>query len=75
VLLEEHIEELAYICSREVGKNLDEARGANWPVLYSLVRRRSASTEASKAPTGVSVTGVEPTLDLQSNDPLHFSST
>jgi len=27
VLLEEHIEELAYICSREVGKNLDEARG------------------------------------------------
>jgi malonate-semialdehyde dehydrogenase (acetylating)/methylmalonate-semialdehyde dehydrogenase len=26
-LLEEHMEELAYICSREVGKNLDEARG------------------------------------------------
>ena len=27
VLLEEHMEELSYICSREVGKNLDEARG------------------------------------------------
>ena len=26
-LLEEHTEELAYMCSREVGKNLDEARG------------------------------------------------
>ncbi|MFH0917283.1 MAG: CoA-acylating methylmalonate-semialdehyde dehydrogenase [bacterium] len=26
-LLEDHMEELAYICSREVGKNLDEARG------------------------------------------------
>jgi len=26
-LLEENTEELAYICSREVGKNLDEARG------------------------------------------------
>ncbi len=26
-LLEKHMEELAYICSREVGKNLDEARG------------------------------------------------
>ena len=26
-LLEEHMEELTYICSREVGKNLDEARG------------------------------------------------
>ncbi len=26
-LLEDNIEELAYICSREVGKNLDEARG------------------------------------------------
>ena len=27
VLLEQHMEELSYICSREVGKNLDEARG------------------------------------------------
>jgi malonate-semialdehyde dehydrogenase (acetylating)/methylmalonate-semialdehyde dehydrogenase len=26
-LLEKHMEELSYICSREVGKNLDEARG------------------------------------------------
>lgn len=26
-LLEENLDELAYICSREVGKNLDEARG------------------------------------------------
>jgi len=26
-LLEQHMEEIAYICSREVGKNLDEARG------------------------------------------------
>jgi malonate-semialdehyde dehydrogenase (acetylating)/methylmalonate-semialdehyde dehydrogenase len=26
-LLEEHMEELTYTCSREVGKNLDEARG------------------------------------------------
>ncbi len=26
-LLEQHMEELSYICSREVGKNLDEARG------------------------------------------------
>ena len=50
---------------------------ANWPVLYALVHRRSASTkpERQKAPTGVSVKGVEPTLDLQSNDPFHFSST
>ena len=49
-LLEDHMEEVAYMCSRELGKNLDEARGEVLKIIEVVEVAAALRSDAGRRP-------------------------